>query len=380
MAEDDDKDSKTEEPTDKRLSKAREEGDVASSEEIKSLVALIAGMVIVALVSPWMLTRLRDLLGVYLGKAHTFPTDAEGLRATFLDLLSSVGIVLAVPLGLSLIAGLASNVAQVGLLYTPKKLAPKFNAINPVKGVGRIISKQKVVDFFKQLLKIAIVAVVVGTIVLPLIPSPDTLMDKSIGLTLEDLHWLLVLMLVAVVIAYVAVAFLDLLWTRYQHTTKLKMTKQEVKDEHKQSEGDPTIKGRIRSMRMQRARQRMMAAVPQASVVVTNPTHYAVALQYDMDAMAAPKLVAKGVDHIAARIREIATEHGVPIVENPPLARALHAAVDLDEEIPQEHYKAVAEVIGYVMRLNGGRTPRKPAPRSPLPGGSAPEREGGTRA
>jgi flagellar biosynthetic protein FlhB len=140
--------------------------------------------------------------------------------------------------------------------------------------------------------------------------------------------------------------------------TKLKMTKQEVKDEYKQSEGDPMIRGRIRSMRRERARQRMMASVPNASVIITNPTHYAIALKYDMDAMAAPKLVAKGVDFLAARIRAVAEEHNIPLVENPPLARALYAAVDLDEEIPQEHYKAVAEVIGYVMRLKGGTKPK----------------------
>ncbi|MGC2856126.1 flagellar biosynthesis protein FlhB [Novispirillum sp. DQ9] len=354
MSEDDDKESKTEDPTEKRRSKAREEGDVANSDEVKSLVALVAGLVIVAVISPWMIAGLRDLLAVYLGKAHTYPTDAEGIRQTFISLLEDVGAIMLVPLALTVVAAVLATTGQVGLLYTPKKLAPKFGAINPIKGVSRVISKQKIVDFFKQIIKIIIVGAVVGLIIVPMIPHPDVLMGKSIHTTLDDLHWLLTVTLVAVIIAYIAVAFLDMMWTRFQHTSKLKMTKQEVKDEGKQSEGDPTVKGRIRSLRMQRARQRMMAAVPQASVVVTNPTHFAVALQYNMDSMAAPKLVAKGVDFVAARIREVAKEHDIPIVENPPLARALHAAVDLDEEIPQEHYKAVAEVIGYVMRLKGG--------------------------
>ena len=150
-----------------------------------------------------------------------------------------------------------------------------------------------------------------------------------------------------------AIAALDFMFQKYQFTKQMRMSKQEVKDEHKQSEGDPQVKARIRALRQQRARERMMAAVPEADVVITNPTHYAVALKYDMEEMPAPKLIAKGIDTLAFRIREVAEEHDIPIVENPPLARALHASVELDEEIPPEHFVAVAEVIGYVMRMKG---------------------------
>ena len=145
------------------------------------------------------------------------------------------------------------------------------------------------------------------------------------------------------------------LYQRWSHKQKLKMTKQEVKDEHKEQDGDPKVKGRIRNLRLERHRQRMMTAVSKANVIITNPTHYAVALKYDMDSMAAPVLVGKGVDYLAKRMRQVAEIHEVPIVENPPLARALYATVDIDQEIPQEHYKAVAEVIGFVMRLKGKR-------------------------
>jgi flagellar biosynthetic protein FlhB len=156
-----------------------------------------------------------------------------------------------------------------------------------------------------------------------------------------------------VLLIVTVMAAADYVYQRWSFLQQMRMTKQEVKDEHKQTEGDPMIKSRLRSLRMQRARQRMMAAVPKASVVITNPTHYAVALKYDMDAMGAPILVAKGADLIALRIRELADENEVPIVENPPLARALFATVELDQEVPPEHYKAVAEVISYVMKLKG---------------------------
>ena len=159
------------------------------------------------------------------------------------------------------------------------------------------------------------------------------------------------MILFLVVLVMVALATADYVYQRWSHKEKLKMTKQEVKDEHKEQEGDPKVKGRIRGLRLERHRQRMMAAIPKASVIITNPTHYAITLQYDMDAMAAPKVVAKGVDYLAKRIRQIAETHEIPIVENPPLARALHATVEIDEPIPAEHYKAVAEVISYVMKL-----------------------------
>jgi len=177
---------------------------------------------------------------------------------------------------------------------------------------------------------------------------------------------MIVMLLLVVVLIMAVMASADLAYQRWSHNEKLKMTKQEVKDEHKESEGDPKIKGRIRALRMERHRKRMMANVPKATVVITNPTHYAIALKYDMESMAAPILVAKGVDYLAKRIRQIAETHDVPIMENPPLARALYAAVEVDQEIPEEHYKAVAEVIGYVMRLKGKFQPTK-TPRD-LPG------------
>ena len=189
--------------------------------------------------------------------------------------------------------------------------------------------------------------------VVPSLRHPDQIMDQDLVTTVSEVQHLIVLLLFFTLMVMAVIAALDVAYTRWSHIEKLKMTKQEVKDEHKDMEGDPKIKSRIRSIRLERHRKRMMAAVPKATVVITNPTHFAVALKYDMDAMGAPRVVAKGADYLALRIRQIAGTHDVPIIENPPLARALYAAVEVDQEIPQEHYKAVAEVIGFVMRLKG---------------------------
>jgi flagellar biosynthetic protein FlhB len=203
------------------------------------------------------------------------------------------------------------------------------------------------------MIKISLVAIVALGLAVPMFDDITLTPMISVASSLHRLHDLALWVVGGTVAVMTAIALLDYGYQRYQHNKQLKMTKQEVKDEHKQSEGDPQIKARIRAIRTQRARQRMMAAVPEADIVITNPTHFAVALQYKMDEMAAPKLVAKGVDTLALRIRQVAEENDVPIVENPPLARALYAAVELDQEIPPEHFKAVAEVIGYVMRLRG---------------------------
>lgn len=354
MAEDDNKDSRTEEPTEKRLQKAREDGDVPMSMEVRNMATIVSALVIVALMAPWLVGGFGDLLGGFLGQVHALPLDSGGLRRAVTDLLVEVGLLMALPVGLLVVVAFAGTIGQVGFLYTPKKLKPRLDQLDPVKGVKRLFAKQKVVDFLKSVFKLVVVAAAIFLIVAPNFPHPDVFLGKEFGATLHELHWLLILLLISVIIGFAPIMVADFVWTRHSYRTKLKMTKQEVKDEHKQTEGDPQIKGRIRSLRLKRSRERMMSMVPEASVVVTNPTHFAVALQYDMEAMAAPKVVAKGADFLARKIREIAEEHDVPIVENPPLARGLYASVELDQEIPPEHYKAVAEVIGYVMRLKSG--------------------------
>ncbi|MDX2224857.1 MAG: flagellar biosynthesis protein FlhB [Rhodospirillaceae bacterium] len=351
MAED--KDSRTEEPTGRRLSKAQEDGDVPISREIGNVAMLLAALIVVGTMGPWVAGDILALARAFLERPHTMDVGVEGLTTIVLQMMWRVAVLLALPMFVLAVAAVVASVGQNGFLYTPKKLMPKLSQLNPISGLRQLFSSQSLVEAAKSLAKIAIIVTVLATMVVPALRHPDQIIDQSLGETLKEIHELLVMVLFFTVITMTLIAALDLAYTRWQHKEKLKMTKQEVKDEHKESEGDPKVKGRIRALRMERHRQRMMANVPKATVVITNPTHYAVALRYDMETMAAPVLVAKGADYVAKRIRQIAETHDVPLVENPPLARALFAAVESDQEIPQEHYKAVAEIIGYVMRLKG---------------------------
>lgn len=353
MAED--KDSKTEEPTSKRLGKAREEGNIPVSQEIKSVAMLLGALVVVGILGPWVASDLSQYMRGFLERPESMSLDNDSVGPLFLQILWRVGLLLAFPVFVLVVAAFVGTMAQVGFVYTPKKISPKLENISPLAGMRRLFSSQSLVEAGKSVVKIIVVSVMIALLIVPALESPDWLMGQDILATLADIHQLIVLILFLVVLVMGALAAVDYIYQNWSHKEKLKMTKQEIKDEHKEAEGDPKVKSRIRGLRLERHRHRMIAAVQKASVIITNPTHYAVALQYDVDSMAAPVVVAKGVDFLAKRMRQIAEIHEIPIVENPPLARALHAAVEVDQEIPQEHYKAVAEVIGYVMRLKKGK-------------------------
>jgi flagellar biosynthetic protein FlhB len=348
-----DKDARTEDPTSKRLSKARSEGDIPISQEVKSAAMLVGGLVVVGVLAPWVAKELTGFMRAFIERPHVMAVDVLSLRQLFLQTIWRVSLVLAFPMLVLTIAALVASIGQVGLTFTPAKLEPKLSSIDPFAGARQLFSLQSLLEAGKGIVKIALVTMVVAVFVIPAINHPDQIIDQDIRVTMKQIHRVIVMILLVVTLVMAVLAAGDLAYQRWSHKEKLKMTKQEVKDEHKESEGDPKVKGRIRALRIERHRKRMMANVPKASVVITNPTHYAVALRYDMESMAAPVVVAKGMDYIAKRIRQIAETHEVPVVENPPLARALYAAVEVDQEIPQEHYKAVAEVIGYVMRLKG---------------------------
>ena len=352
MAEDDD--GKTEEPTGRRLSEARDKGDIAQSVEVRLWASLFAAFILVALLAGRMGRDLAAVVLPLLERPETIDVTAQSLPLLLAQLGWGVMKALALPLAVTNLVMLAALVTQSrGILWVPDKLIPDFSRMNPLSGIKRMFGPAQLFDLGKQLAKM----VVVGTVLLwmswPHIREYRNLAQLSIGGILSYLQDRIYSLVLAVFLIASVITAADYWFQHWRYVQKMKMSRQELRDEHKQSEGDPMIKGRLRSMRMKRARQRMMQAVPKADVVVTNPTHFAVALKYDMDTMAAPVLVAKGADLVAKRIRDVAEENEVPVVENPPLARALYATVELDEEIPPEHYKTVAEVIGYVMRLKG---------------------------
>jgi len=348
-----DKDSKTEEPTGRRLSKARDDGDVPMSREIGHVAMLLGALIVVGVIAPWFAENVVGLGRAFIERPHTMDAGPDGLRTIIVQMMWRIGLLFGLPVLLLTILALSSTIGQVGFLYTPKKIAPKLSNLSIISGAKQLFSFQSVFEALKAMIKILVIGIVLVALVWPAMRHPDQIMGQDLMVTVSHLHTLIIMILFLTVITMTVLAAADLGYTRWSHKEKLKMTKQEVKDEHKDSEGDPKVKGRIRALRMERHRKRMMAAVPKATVIITNPTHFAVALKYDMDSMAAPMVVAKGADYIALRIRQIADTHEVPIIENPPLARALYAAVEVDQEIPQEHYKAVAEIIGYVMRLKG---------------------------
>jgi flagellar biosynthetic protein FlhB len=352
MAEEDN-DSKTEEPSDKKLANARSEGSLAISNEVKIWAGLLGTLVVVAFMAPMVAGGMSRSLRPFLEHPHLIATDEHALTALLADMVVKMGILLAGPLAILLILGLAGGIAQTGLLVTAAKIKPDLSKISPLAGFKRLFSLRSLVEFGKGIAKLVITGVVAFFVMWPERHHLEAMASLDLMATLLYVHDNLIVLIAAVVMTMTLVAAADYFYQRFAFRKQMRMTKQEVKDEYKQQEGDPLIKSRIRSLRQQRARKRMMQAVPEATVVVTNPTHYAIAMKYDQDTMQAPIVVAKGVDLIAKRIRDIADENEVPIVENPPLARALYATVEIDQEVPQEHYKAVAEVIGYVMRLKG---------------------------
>ena len=353
MADDADDASKTEDPSGKRLSEAAAKGQVAKSHEVTVWMTLAGVMLIVLTFGTWIANGVARAVLPFIEAPHKIAVDPLHLRIVFMNALGDVAPYMLLVFGIMVVMGILSHVIQHPISLATEKLAPTLERISPLAGLKRQFSISSVVEFLKGNLKIAIVGVAIFFAILPDISQMTALVTYEPLQILLKTHVLTIRILGIVLAIMFVIGGADWFYQRWEYMKSLRMTKQEVKDEYKEQEGDPVVKGRIKALRQQRARQRMMAAVPAADVVVTNPTHFAVALSYKPEEMAAPKLVAKGADLLAKRIREIAEEHDVPIVENPPLARALHAAVELDAFIPPEHYKAVAEVISYVFRLNG---------------------------
>ena len=350
MAED--QDSRTEDPTGKRVSQARGRGQVGMTKDAGTVMLLTTTTLVCYSVLPWSMRPLLMLMRRFVEQPERILIGTQpSLEALLYEVALKMAYALSLPLLLLVAVSMIAVWAQAGFIWATGKFDFNLNFLNPLNGIGKLFSMKQLVEFGKGLLKTAIVASVAYSYVWPELSKIELLTGLDpIGMTQELFHLLLHLM-IGVLLAIAGIALLDYFYQKWSTLRGLKMTKQEVKDEHKNADGDPHIKGRMKQIRMSRARKRMMASVPKASVIITNPTHYAVALQYEMGTAGAPKVVAKGVDFLAKKIRELAAEHDVPIVENPPVARALYATVEIDEEIPPEHYKAVAEIIGYVMKL-----------------------------
>ena len=350
MADEDDA-SKTEEPTEKKLQDARNKGQVAQSQEIKSWAILLGGAFGLVILSPYMANNVRIISRTFIENPHAISMDFYHLHEVFKVVAFDVGLLLAPFFLILVILAFASNVGQVGLLWSLTKIKPEYKKISILAGFKRLFSSRTVVEFLKGIAKLVIVGAVAFGLALPLLSDIQLISQKDILYTLDRIHTIAIYLTSGTVAVMTVIAILDLVYQKSKHAKEMRMTLQEIKDEHKQSEGDPQVKARIRQIRAERSQNRMMSSVPDADVVITNPTHYSIALEYKMEHMAAPKLVAKGVDHLAFRIREVAEDNNIPIIENAPLARALYAAVDIDQEIPTEHFTAVTEVIGFVMRM-----------------------------
>jgi flagellar biosynthesis protein FlhB len=349
MAEDDTE--KSQDPSQKRLQDAHDRGDVVKSQEVSTWF-LIAGATLIVMAlsgaaSSGITTTLRGLI------ANSYGIRVEG--PGFIVVLSRLGrevlLATALPLSLLMLAALAGTLIQHPLVWSAEGLKPKFSKVSPAAGLGRLVSKQALMNFCKGLAKLSLIGAVIGVLMWRERSRLEGMVTVDPSAMLAIVHVLAVKMLATVAAIMALIAAMDYFFQYQEWFERQKMSIAELKEEYKQSDGDPAVKGKIRQIRHNRMRKRMMAAVPTASVVITNPTHYAVALRYERG-MSAPICVAKGVDLIALKIREVATQHGIPIVENPPLARAVHATVEIDQEIQAEHYKAVAEIIGYLMRLN----------------------------
>ncbi len=353
MADQPEESQKTEEPSPKKLQDALEKGDVARSQEVRHWFMLTAIVIMLATVGPFSMGRIRDSLGGFIAHSHELPAEGGAVLEAISGLVGEIGSALFLPLLILVVGALAGSLVQHKLLFTTDKIKPKFSNISLASGAKRMFSSRAIMEFTKTLLKFVIVASIAVFIIWPEGDLLTQLMTIPAGEMMNVVASLALRLLIGVVAFMTVVALIDFIYQRSQQHKKLRMTKQEVKDEYKQLEGDPHVKARLRQLRQERARQRMMAAVPESDVVITNPTHYAVALKYDYDTMEVPVVTAKGVDFMARKIRELAEEHDVPLVENPPLARALHATVEVDEEIPPTQYKAVAEVISFILRLKG---------------------------
>lgn len=358
MSEEDDstdESQKTEDPTPRKLEEARKRGQVINSREINNWMVLFTATLIAVMAMPSMMTNLQDLFRNYMEQVDQIPGDERGMIIAVENLVKTAAGYVLLPLILLSVAGAISGFVQTGPLFTADPISPDLSRISLLKGVGRLFSRRAMMEFVKGVIKLILVSIAGYMAVSPYFSGIEHFVGQDVTHSLSDMSSLLVRMMVAILSVLFILAVVDYVFQRSEYMKNMRMSKQEIRDEYKQTEGDPQVKARLRTLREQKARQRMMQAVPTADVVITNPTHYAVALKYNSLEMDAPVMVAKGVDAVAERIKAVAKENSVPIVENAGLARALFDSMEIDDIIPREQYKAVAEIISYVFRFRGAQ-------------------------
>ena len=345
---------RTEQATPKRKQEARKKGQIAQSREISSVMILMVSTAFFYFAGSWMFWNLSQFVtGVYQNFDALRFSDVSDASAFSLEILSKL-LSLLIPFLIPIaIAGFVANVFQVGFQINSEAMAPKFAKLNPISGMKRFVSIKSVVELGKSILKILFIGSIAYILVKNDMETFPALIHQEVGQILIFIAWASLKICFFVSMAMLVLAVLDYIYQRWQYEKDLKMTKQEVKDEQRQTYGDPKVKARIRGVQMEMARRRMMEAVPEADVVITNPTHLAIALKFDAHEMIAPRVLAKGAGFVAQRIREIAEENQIPIVEEKPLARSLYKMVEVGGYIPAELYRAVAEVLAYVYRLKG---------------------------
>jgi len=345
---------KTEKATPRRRQDARKKGQVAQSKEISSVLILMTTMGVFYFAGSWIFYNFSGVFtGIY-GNIGTLSLNNASEAGLFLNTIFEYLISILIPIFLPIIvAAVVANVAQVGFEMHSQPMQPKLSKLNPISGMKKIVSLKSLVELVKSILKIVIVGGVAYVIIEKEMRYFPSLMQKSVVDILLFIAEVTFKIFFFVCLVMIVLAVLDYVYQRWQHEKSLKMTKQEIKDERKQTEGDPKIKARIRSIQLEMAQRRMMEAIPEADVVITNPTHLALAVKFDAKEMVAPTVLAKGSGFIAERIKEVAREHHVPVVEDKPLAQAMFKMVEIGDFIPVELYRAVAEVLAYVYRLKG---------------------------
>ncbi|MEZ7984840.1 MAG: flagellar biosynthesis protein FlhB [Pseudomonadales bacterium] len=363
MAEEESGQEKTEDASLKRLEKAREDGQVARSRELGTTLLLMTGAISMLIFGANLADRLQAIMRANFGFDRNAAMDPNMMAAKLGESLSSVFDLVGLILVLLMLAGVVGAIGVGGWLISPKPIQPKFSRLNPLEGLKRMFSMKSLVELFKAVAKFLLVAGVAILILFQMETDLLSISQQALIPAVSHSTWIVVWSALGMSAATIIIAAIDVPFQIYDNAKKLKMTKQQVKDENKDSEGKPEVKNRIRQIQRELAQSRMMSDIPDADVVITNPEHFSVALKYDSEGSGAPIVVAKGADEIAIKIREIANAHEIPILRSPPLTRAIYYTTEIDHQIPAKLYLAVAQVLAYIYQLRARPSASRSGPK-----------------